>query len=63
MDVSQLRSVIAAAEVGNFARAAEALQLNTSTICRCVGRLEEELGLTLFERGRAGWTRGGSRPW
>lgn len=54
MDLSQLRYVAAAAEVGNFARAAAALRLNTSTISRRIGRLEEELGLTLFERGRAG---------
>ncbi|HXW71030.1 MAG TPA: LysR family transcriptional regulator [Methylocella sp.] len=54
MDLSQLRYVVTAAEVGNFARAAEALRLNTSTISRRIGRLEEELGLTLFERGRSG---------
>src|SRR5579885_2603098 len=54
MDLSQLRYVVTAAEVGNFARAAEALGLNTSTISRRVGRLEDELGVTLFDRGRAG---------
>ncbi|MBO0734118.1 MAG: LysR family transcriptional regulator [Methylocapsa sp.] len=54
MDLKQLRYVVTAAEAGNFARAAEALWLNTSTISRRVARLEEELGLTLFERGHAG---------
>jgi DNA-binding transcriptional LysR family regulator len=54
MDLSQLRYVVAAAEAGNFARAAEALRLNTSTISRRVGRLEDELSVTLFERGPAG---------
>jgi len=54
MDLRQLRYVITAAEAGNFARGAEALQLNTSTISRRIGKLEEELGLTVFERGPAG---------
>jgi DNA-binding transcriptional LysR family regulator len=46
--------LVASASAGNFGRAAEALGLNTSTISRRIGRLEDELGLALFERGHSG---------
>ena len=45
---------MASANAGNFGRAAESLGLNTSTISRRIGRLEDELGLALFERGHSG---------
>lgn len=54
MELADLRCVTAAADSGNFARAAKALGLNASTISRRIARLEDELGLTLFERNRAG---------
>ena len=54
MEIRDLTYLIASATAGNFTRAAEALGLNTSTISRRVGRLEDELGLTVFERGHAG---------
>lgn len=54
METRDLRYLMASATAGNFTRAAESLGLNTSTISRRVGRIEDELGLTLFERGHAG---------
>jgi DNA-binding transcriptional LysR family regulator len=61
MDMIDLRYLATAVEFGNFARAAEALGRTTSTISRRIARLEEELGLTLFERGNFGirLTKGG----
>ncbi len=44
----------ASAAAGNFTHAAESLGVNASTISRHMGRLEDELGLALFERGHAG---------
>ena len=54
MEIRDLTYLMASASAGNFTRAAESLGLNTSTISRRVGRLEDELGLTVFERGHAG---------
>ncbi len=42
------------AEKGNFGRAADALGVNVSTISRRIGRVEDELGVALFERGHSG---------
>jgi DNA-binding transcriptional LysR family regulator len=46
--------MVAVATAGKFGRAARSLGLDTSTISRRIGQLENELGLTLFERGRSG---------
>jgi DNA-binding transcriptional LysR family regulator len=54
MEIRDLKYLTASASAGNFGRAAKSLGLNTSTISRRIGRLEDELGLALFERGRAG---------
>lgn len=54
MEIRDLVYVAAAARAGNFGRAAKSLGLEASTISRRVGRLEDELGLALFERGHAG---------
>jgi DNA-binding transcriptional LysR family regulator len=54
MEIRDLNYLVASASAGNFGRAAEALGINTSTISRRIGRLEDELGLALFERGHAG---------
>lgn len=56
-----LRYLVAAVEAGNFAKAANALGRSASTISRRILHLEEELGLTLFERGHFGirLTKGG----
>jgi DNA-binding transcriptional LysR family regulator len=54
MKIRDLAYVLGAATAGNFAHAASTLGLSTSTVSRRIGRLEDELGLTLFERGRTG---------
>jgi DNA-binding transcriptional LysR family regulator len=54
MEVRDLRYIEASAAAANFTRAAKSLGINASTISRRVGRLEDELGLALFERSSAG---------
>lgn len=54
MEIRDLNYLVAAVTAGNFAHAANALGMNTSTISRRIARLEDELGLTIFERGHAG---------
>ena len=54
MELRDLHLLAAAVNAGNFTHAAKTLGLNASTISRRIGRLEDELGLTLFERGRFG---------
>lgn len=54
MKLRDLEYLVASATAGNFSRAARALGINTSTISRCVGRFEDELGLAVFERGHSG---------
>ena len=54
MEIRDLEYLAASATAGNFARAAEAAGISTSTISRHVARLEDELGLALFERGHSG---------
>jgi DNA-binding transcriptional LysR family regulator len=54
MEIRDLQYLLASADAGNFGRAAKSLGLNTSTISRRIGKLEDELGLALFERGHAG---------
>jgi DNA-binding transcriptional LysR family regulator len=54
MDILDLRYLSVAAGAMNLTRAAEALGLNPSTISRRITRLEDELGVTLFERGHHG---------
>jgi DNA-binding transcriptional LysR family regulator len=47
MDIVDLRYLAAAANAGNFGRAAKSLGLDTSTISRRIGRLEDELGFSV----------------
>jgi len=54
MEVRDLKYIEASAAAANFTRAARSLGINTSTISRRVSRIEDELGLALFERGSAG---------
>ncbi len=52
--LSQLRALVAIADTGNFSEAALALDLTQSTISHAIATLEEELGVTLLQRGRHG---------
>jgi LysR family hydrogen peroxide-inducible transcriptional activator len=48
----ELRYLVAVAEAGSFRRAAEAVHVSQPALSLAIQRLEEELGVTLFERGR-----------
>ena len=50
MNLRDLRYIIAVADLGHFGRAAEACYVGQPTLSGQVRKLEEELGVTLFER-------------
>jgi DNA-binding transcriptional LysR family regulator len=50
MELRQLDAFVAVARAGSFTRAAEQLGVVQPAVSQAVRRLEEELGLTLFER-------------
>ncbi|PQO40958.1 LysR family transcriptional regulator [Blastopirellula marina] len=50
MDIEQLQQFLKVAELGNFTRASEVLNISQPALSRSIGRLEEELGQPLFER-------------
>jgi DNA-binding transcriptional LysR family regulator len=54
MEIRDLKHLAAAASTSNFGRAAKSLGVETSTISRHIARLEDELGLALFERANTG---------
>jgi LysR family transcriptional regulator, nitrogen assimilation regulatory protein len=54
MDLKQLHSLLAIAETGSVTRAAEILHIVQPAVSRQVKLLEEELGVTLFDRERHG---------
>lgn len=54
LDLSSLRSVIAAAEQGSFRQAAAALNIKQSALSRRIRQLEEQLDVSLFERSSGG---------
>lgn len=51
-DWNQIRAFLATAEEGSFSAAARALGQTQPTLSRQITALEEDLGVTLFERGR-----------
>lgn len=53
-DFKHLRYAMAAAEYRSFRRAAEALRLKQSTLSRQIRRMEQRLGVLLFERSSTG---------
>ena len=54
MELRDLQIFVAVAEAGGFRRAAQHLALDGSAVSRRVSVLEDELGVSLFERTRAG---------
>lgn len=51
-ELNQLQQLLAIEESGNLSRAAEHLHLSQPALTRSVQRLEEELGLKLFDRAK-----------
>jgi DNA-binding transcriptional LysR family regulator len=56
MDLNHLRSFVTVAKFGHLTRAAEALHLSQPALSGHIKALEEELGVTLFERTPSGMT-------
>lgn len=54
MDIALVRTFLAIAELGNFVRAAEQLNITQSTVSARVKLLEDLLGRPLFRRSKAG---------
>lgn len=52
MTLTELRYIIALAQEGNFSRAAERCSVSQPTLSVAIARLEDELGVPLFERGK-----------
>jgi DNA-binding transcriptional LysR family regulator len=55
LDWGNLRFFLELARTGSHSGAAERLAVDRNTVARRVGALEQELGLSLFERGPQGW--------
>ena len=53
MELSQLRYFIAVAKLGNMSKAAETLFVSQPNLSTSISRLEEEVGVPLFEGGGA----------
>ena len=54
MDIVDLRYLSMIVETGSFSHAAQSLGIKPSTISRRITKLEDELGVTIFERGSFG---------
>lgn len=54
MDIRKIRHVTVLAAERNFARAAAKLSITQSALSHSIARLEEEIGLVLFDRNRSG---------
>ena len=54
MDLADLRYLSITVETGSLLHAAQSLGVKPSTISRRITRLEDELGVTIFERGSFG---------
>ena len=51
MTLNELRYIVAVARERHFGRAAESCHVSQPTLSVAVRKLEEELSVTLFERG------------
>ncbi|HEX6736603.1 MAG TPA: hydrogen peroxide-inducible genes activator [Azonexus sp.] len=52
MTLTELRYIVALSQEGNFSRAAERCSVSQPTLSVAIARLEDELGVQLFERGK-----------
>ncbi len=57
LDWGHLPFFLELVRTGSLSRAAKRLGVDRNTVARRVAALEEELGLSLFERGPQGWSR------
>jgi DNA-binding transcriptional LysR family regulator len=57
LDWGNLKFFLELARTGSLSRAARRLGVDRNTVARRVAALEEELGISLFERGPQGWIR------
>jgi len=51
MDINQIRYFLAIVDTGGFTKAADSLSISQPALSVSIRRLEQELGVTLFERG------------
>jgi len=51
MTLTELKYIVAVARERHFGRAADACYVSQPTLSVAIRKLEEELGITLFERG------------
>ena len=56
LDWNDLRYLVAVADEGSTLKAGRALRVSQTTVARRIAALEEELGLSLFDRRAAGYT-------
>ncbi|WP_377824200.1 LysR family transcriptional regulator [Branchiibius cervicis] len=56
MDLKQLTALVTVSEVGSVTKAAQLLHIVQPAVTRQIRSLEEEFGVTLFERSRQGMT-------
>ncbi|MDX1375565.1 MAG: LysR substrate-binding domain-containing protein [Burkholderiales bacterium] len=54
MTLTELRYIVAVADARHFGRAAERCHVSQPSLSASVAKLEDELGVTLFERGKRG---------
>jgi LysR family hydrogen peroxide-inducible transcriptional activator len=52
MTLTEFRYIVALSQEGNFSRAAERCSVSQPTLSVAIARLEDELGVQLFERGK-----------
>jgi DNA-binding transcriptional LysR family regulator len=52
--IRQLRFLAVAAQVGSFRRTAEMCDVDQPSVSRALRQLENDLGVSLFERARSG---------
>jgi DNA-binding transcriptional LysR family regulator len=56
LDFHHLRNMLAVLELGSLGKAAEKLHISQPALTKSIQRLEEQLGVRLFERGARGMT-------
>jgi DNA-binding transcriptional LysR family regulator len=56
IEVRKLRHIVALAQAGSYARAAQALNISQPALTRSIQSVEQRFGVLLFDRGRRGVT-------